>query len=180
MWSAVGTDVNGTVAAFAHEPDGDVLAGGEGPVSSGLLMRLTTTCPALATPSGAGCIGSGGANVLTATSLPWIGASFTATATGMPANGLALRVLGITTVSTPLAAILPQGTPGCSLLVAPDLLDLYLLTANTVVTSFAIPNALALATQTLHQQVVALDLSPLGAITALTSTNALSLTIGAL
>lgn len=97
----------------------------------------------------------------------------------MPSNGLALRVLGLTTTSTPLAAILPQGTPGCSLLVSPNLLDLCLPTANTVATSLAIPSTFALANQVLHQQVVALDRTPPGAITALTITNALTLTIGA-
>jgi hypothetical protein len=96
----------------------------------------------------------------------------------MPANGLALRVLGLTTTSTPLSAILPQGTLGCLLLASPDLLDLYIPIAGTVATSLAIPNTLALANQVLNQQVVALDLTPLGAITAFTSTNALTLTIG--
>ena len=100
------------------------------------------------------------------------------TATGMPATGLAVGVRGLTTTSTPLAAILPQGAPGCSLLVSPDLLDLYFPTAGAVTASFAIPNTLALAAQTLHQQVVALDLTPSGAITALTSTNSLAITIG--
>ena len=118
-------------------------------------------------------------NVLTATSLPWIGSTYTATATGMPALGLAFSVRGFTGTSIPLSTILPQGIAGCSQLVSLDMLDLYLPTAGTVTTPFVIPNTLALANFVLHHQVVAVELDPLANITALTSTNALSLTIGA-
>ena len=46
-------------------------------------------------------------------------------------------------------------------------------------TQIAIPNAVALAGQLLHQQVVPIELDAVGNLVALTRTNALTLTIGA-
>jgi len=115
---------------------------------------------------------------LTATTLPWTGSTYRSVATGMPGNALALSVVGFTTLSIPLASILPQGVSGCSLFVSPDLFELYVPAGGLVSTQVAIPNAVVLAGQVFHQQVVPFELGAPG-ITALTSTNALSLTIGA-
>src|SRR5262249_19399213 len=184
-WSpAGGGGTDGTVFAFLALPDGDILAGGDfhhvGVVLSDCVARLSTTCPAAPPPQGTGCTGSGGANILTATSLPWIGATITTTATGMPTTGLAAGVLGVSTLSIPLSSIFRQGAPGCSLFVDARQVDLHVPSSGRIATSFAVPNSVVLANQTLYQQVLAIDLGPLGAIAALTSTNALSLTIGAL
>ncbi|HZN40787.1 MAG TPA: hypothetical protein VFD82_18425, partial [Planctomycetota bacterium] len=135
-------------------------------------------CPASATPFGAGCVGSGGPNALSATSLPWTGSMFTSFATGMPGNAVAIGVLGFSTISVPLSSILPQGVPGCTLLVSPDLLDLLLPAAGSVQAQLAIPNAAVLAGQIVHQQVVPVEFDLVGNIVALTSTNGLTLTIG--
>jgi hypothetical protein len=78
----------------------------------------------------------------------------------------------------PLSAILPQGVAGCTLLVSPAQLDLLLPTGGTVRLQFAIPNTVVLAGQILHQQIVPVELDVLGSITALTSTNRLTMTIG--
>ena len=51
-------------------------------------------------------------------------------------------------------------------------------TASGVPMQVVLPNTLALVGQVIYQQVVPVELSGLGSITALTSTNALSLTIG--
>jgi hypothetical protein len=72
----------------------------------------------------------------------------------MPAPALALGVLGFGTTSIPMPSILPQGVPGCALLVSPDLLELYVPAAGIVQTQLAIPYAIALAGGMLHQQVV--------------------------
>ena len=77
-------------------------------------------------------------------------------------------------------ALLPQGVPGCTLLVSPDLLEVYVPAAGIVQTQFVIPNTVALAGVVLHQQVAPLEFSGTGSITALTGTNALTLTIGSL
>jgi hypothetical protein len=180
FWFPLSWGTSGVVRALATLPNGDLVAGGgfyfAGAVSS-YLAQLTTTCPATAVSFGAGCTGSGGPNVLTASTLPWTGAVFRSVATGMPSNGLALSVLGFATLSIPLPAILPQGVPGCTLLVSPDLLELHIPVSGSVSTQLALPNSAALAGQLFHQQVVPVELGA-GGITALTSTNALTLTIG--
>ena len=180
-WSALGSGTNWAVAALTTLPNGDLVAGGHFTVVDGVVSayvaRLTTTCPATAVSYGAGCTGSGGPNVLAATSLPWIGSTFRSVATGMPASALALGVFGFSTISIPMPSILPQGVPGCTLLVSPDLLEVHLPASGIVQTQLVIPNTVALAGVVLHQQMVPLELGVTG-ITALTGTNALTLTIG--
>jgi hypothetical protein len=181
-WSALGSGMNDWVNTLTTLPNGDLLAGGNFTLVDGAvslyMAQLTTTCPATAVSYGAGCTGSGGPNVLANTSLPWIGSTFRSVATGMPAPALALGVLGFGTISIPMPAILPQGVPGCTLLVSPDLLDLYVPAAGIVQAQLVIPNSVVLAGVVLHQQVVPIELSGTGDITALTGTNALTLTIG--
>ncbi|HEU4420358.1 MAG TPA: hypothetical protein VFT55_15580, partial [Planctomycetota bacterium] len=181
-WSALGSGMNSSVDALTTLSNGDLIAGGQftvaGGVASAYVAKLTTTCPATAVSYGAGCTGSGGPNVLAATSLPWTGSTFRSVATGMPAPALALGVIGFSTISIPMPAILPQGVPGCTLLVSPDLLDVYVPAVGSVQTQLVIPNTVALAGVVLHQQVVPIELSGTGTITALTGTNALTLTIG--
>jgi hypothetical protein len=180
-WSGPVPGPDSTVLALAMLPDGVLVAGGAftmvGGSLSAYLAQLTTTCPATASSFGAGCTGSGGLNVLAETSLPWTGAVFRSVATGMPSNALALSVLGFATASIPLSSILPQGVPGCTLLAVPDLLELHIPATGLVPTQLAIPNTVVLAGQVFHQQVVPIELGA-GGITALTSTNALTLTIG--
>ena len=116
--------------------------------------------------------------MLTAISLPWTGSTYRWLATGMPSNAIALDVLGLSTMSVPLSSILPQGVAGCALLASPDVFDFLLPAGGSVRAQFAIPNAVALAGQVLHQQVGSVELGVLGDVTALTSTNGLTLTIG--
>ena len=182
-WSAFGSGCDSQVWALQQAASGELLVGGNFSTAGGLasprLASLTTTCPATATVTGAGCAGSGGSNVLAPTSLPWLGTTFTSVATGLPAVALAVHVLGSTTVAVPLAAVLPVGLPGCSLTVAPDVLDLRVPAAGTVSLSVPIPSSAAFLGLSLHQQVVALELSPAGDIAAVTSTNALQVVTGA-
>ena len=96
----------------------------------------------------------------------------------MPAPALAVGVLGFSTTSIPMPSILPQGVPGCTLLVSPDLLDVYVPAAGIVQTQVVLPNTVALAGGVFHQQVVPIEFDGTGSITALTGTNALTLTIG--
>jgi hypothetical protein len=168
--------------SLAQMANGDVAVGGTfltaGGHASASFARLTTTCPATATAFGSGCTGSGGPNELGATSLPWLGSTFVALATGMPANGLVLRVTGFSTALVPLPTIVPQGGAGCTLLAAPDALDLFAPSAGAVATSLVIPNVAALAGQVVHQQVVPFELGAGGAIVAVTSSNRLTLVLG--
>ncbi|MFN7587121.1 MAG: hypothetical protein ACK501_17785 [Planctomycetota bacterium] len=45
-----------------------------------------------------------------------------ATACGLPANSVAVTVLGPGTANVPWQSLLPQGGAGCALLVTPDVL----------------------------------------------------------
>ncbi len=188
-WSTFGSlsSVSGVidqgVFALTTLPSGDLVAGGgfriiDGAVSAHV-AQLTTTCPAMVTSYGTGCAGAGGLDVLAAATLPWVGTTFHSVASGLPANALAVEVLGLSTLSLPLSSILPQGLAGCFLIVNHDLLDFLIPSAGIAQTSFEIPNAAVFGGQVVHQQVVAFDLGTSGGITSVTSTNRLTLTIGA-
>jgi hypothetical protein len=114
-----------------------------------------------------------------ATSLPWLGSICHATLSGGAVSSLVVGVRGLAALSLPLAPVLPAG-PGCQLLVSPDLLELYVMTGAALDVGFAIPTDVALVGQSLRQQAVLLQLTAGGAIAAVQSSNALSLTIGAL
>ena len=180
-WSSLAAPGLGTWA-LAQAPDGTLVAGGEfhlgGSVLSENVARMVTPCPAAATGYGTGCSGTGGANVLTATQLPWLGGTYRGLATGMPPLGFAFVVTGLSPMSVPIAQIAPQGGPGCMALVSFDSVEFALPTAGRVVTQFAIPESAALVGVQIRQQVSPVATDAGGAITAITSTNALLLTIG--
>ena len=173
----------GAIRTITAEADGSLFVGGDfarldGQVAS-RMARLATTCPASALVAGSGCSGSGGANTLAATSLPWVGSTFRSTASGLPTNGVAVEVLGFGPASVPLASLLPQGGAGCDLLVTPALSALQLPLAGSVGLQFALPNDVALVGAQLWQQVLAAELDPQANLVALTASNALQLLVGA-
>ncbi len=133
------------------------------------------TCPATVGSYGAACT----AAVLTAVTLPWIGSTFHAAATGIPSNALVLAVTGFAPVEIPLSLVLPQGVSGCDLLVTPDFVDLVLPAAGTAEAEVALPNSASLVGQVFDHQFVPLEFDVLGNLTAVMSSNALMLTIGA-
>ncbi len=173
---------NGRVTSLAIDAAGTLFATGDFSVVSSQLAtswsRLVTTCPASVAGAGTGCVGSGGANVLSATTLPWLGATFVSTATGLPSNGLAIRVYGFAAAATPLVTILPQSVTGCLLLASPDWIDAHPTGLGTLTTTTPLPNTVALANGVLRQQIVALATDAFGSIVSATSTNALVLTLG--
>ncbi len=182
-WTALaGTD--GWIRAGAQQPAGTFVVGGGfsavGGAPSPYFAKLSTPCPASSIATGNGCVGSGGANGLASLDLPWLGGTCRSLATGMPANGLALAIVGFAPVSIPLSSLLPEGSPGCSQLATLDLLDVLLPSAGRVTATLPIPNAVALVGGTFHQQVAGIELDALGGLVAVTATNALALTIGAL
>lgn len=159
---------------FAHQDDGS----GRRPARG--VTILATDCPATVATLGGGCPSSGGANQLGANGLPWLGATWNATASGLPTTGLAGSIFGLGTTSVPLQSLDPSGAPGCDLLVTPDAVAVLVLSGTAVTTSLALPAATALAGIELHHQVLVLELDPQGAPLALTATNGLELTLGAL
>ena len=66
------------------------------------------------------------------------------------------------------------------LLVAPQLLDVMLPVAGVVDLALPIPDVSVFVGLVLHQQVADFELDAMGALTAVTSTNALSMTVGGL
>jgi hypothetical protein len=104
-------------------------------------------------------------------------ATFRSTATGLAGDTLAVLVNGFGPDNQPLSAVVPQALPGCSLLVTTDVLQCHVASQGRIDTTTAIPNSLPLVGLTLHQQVVGLEITT-GTITAFTSTNALTATLG--
>ena len=172
------------VGAAARLPNGDLVFGGEfdgaGGRASHNLAVLRPTCPAAVASYGSSCAGSGGANVLTATAPAWTGSTFHSLATGMPANGIAIAVTGFAPLGVPMATVLPQGLPGCTLLASPDSLVASLPIGGVVTAHVALPNTPALGGQSFYHQVAALDFDLAGNLVAVTGTNGLMLTIGVL
>ena len=170
------------VDSLASLANGDIVAGGRfltaGSHVSAYLARLTTTCPATATPYGTGCTGSAGPLTLTSTQLPWIGSSYRATAAGLAANGLAFDLLGWTSTALPLASLHPAGSPGCSLLVDPVANSLLVPTGGSASVQFVVPNAASFVGITLHNQVVQLEFDLQLNLLGITSTNGIAFTIG--
>ncbi len=181
-WTAVGAGFDSYALDIARLTNDDVVVTGPfmtaGDQVSTSVARLTTTCPASAVPFGAGCTGSGGLNSHTATALPWLGATFRAEASGMPANGFVVAVTGFNQVAVPLPWVLVEALPGCQGLVTPDAVELLLPVAGRVQTQLAIPANAGLVGLALHQYVVAFELGAVGQIAAITSSNALTLQIG--
>ena len=179
-WSSMGLD--GYAPAFAMGPRGLAVGGSfltAGATVAPFFAELTTTCPAAAVVAGPGCTGSAGPCVLSATALPWIGATFRARATGLPPSSFALVGSGVTPFALPLAAVLPQALPGCTAWVLPDLLDLVVPSGGVADTRITLPNAPVLVGATFHQQVLPFVLDGSGALVEVTTTNSLTMTVGA-
>jgi trimeric autotransporter adhesin len=173
---------NGQVLCLGRQVNGDIAVGGAfntvGTLNSSHLASLTTTCPALVSSHGAGCAGSGGSNILAASSLPWLGSTFRATASGLPLTAIAITVTGFAPTSQALAALLPQGIVGCDLLVTPELLTAAAPTGGAIDLQLPLPYAPSIAGMFFYQQVVALEVDALGNFVAVTGTNGLKMTTG--
>lgn len=176
-WSPFGF-VMDRVEDMARLTNGDIAISVTDFYGMGTVRAFTTACPASAPAHGAGCAGSAGLNRLRARSLPWTGTTFRSAASGLTTNALALGLVGLGTTSVPLSSLVAQALPGCTQYVTPDALQLYLPAGGGFDLQLAIPNSSAFAGIVLYQQVIAAELDAQNAITAVTSTNALTLTIG--
>lgn len=179
---AVGLDTTG-VKGFVPLPNGDLAIYGDitaagGQASAGIAV-LRASCAATVSAAGAGCPSSGGANTLTATALPWIGGTFRARGDGLPSLALVSIVTGLSPASLPLATILPQGQPGCDLLVSPDFVTFAVASAGSVQTALALPNSSAIVGIDFFQQLNPFEIDAALNILAVTASNALRMRIGA-
>lgn len=172
-----------SVRAIAQRGDGSLVVGGSFGIAGGLvaggLATLTPTCPASAQQYGAGCSSGTGLLTITADTLPWIGATFRTTTTGVAPGSLCFGLIGLAQVSIPLSSILAEGQPGCSLLASQDIVLLQTNgPGNSASSSFPLANSAALIGMPLFQQTIPLEFGLSGALTAVRSSNALSLVIG--
>jgi hypothetical protein len=188
-WGGPSGITSGPVRALAYLSDGAIAVGGSF-ASAGTgtnftdarnLAYVASNCPATVSISGTGCSGSGGPNALHVVILPWLGWTFRADALGMPGNAFAAAVYGFATIGPiPIASLLPQGGAGCMLGVSPDFLALHLTSGSVLTTQLAIPAAPSLVGAQFHEQVVPFELDAFGSFVLITSTNALTATIGVL
>lgn len=154
-----------------------VSGGGGLQLAAFALHDVTSTSAAL----GAGCASSGGANVLTTTSMPVANGTFQATGTGLPATAIVIAVTSVTPMAPalPLASILAQALPGCDLHVTPDILEALVTTTGTAQSSLLLPDSPPIVGVTFYHQMVPIELDGAGNWVAITSTNGLQLTVGA-
>ena len=147
-----------------------------GNVVSAGIARAVSPCPAAATPIGAGCVGAAGAVTLAAQNRPWVGGTFRARLQTLPANALALHVVGF----QPFAAALPLSAPGCSLLVDPVAIALVVPNAGVGAVELAVPASVSAVGLSLRSQGIGAELDAQGNLLRTTSSNALLLVVGAL
>lgn len=180
---------NAGVLTLSARANGDLVAGGYfsfvydgrtplGQVLSPNAARILTTCPPIATRFGTACPGLYGEVPLTLVSQPYVGSTFRARSASSMAN-LAVTGLSRLLPPVPLSSLLPQGVPGCDVLVSPDLVDFVPAVNSSATSQVPIPNTAQLVGMVFHHQMLLLDGS-LQVVTDITSTDALTLTIGSM
>ncbi|MBL9078953.1 MAG: hypothetical protein JNL08_15720 [Planctomycetes bacterium] len=185
-WHGLGGGAdNGSVQALAFGPALELVIAGDftsaGGSAAGRVARVGSSCTPTSAPFGSGCTGSGGLNTLVPLTLPWVDATFRATASGLTTFGFAVALTSVTAVPpgvVPLGTVFPQALPGCDLLVAPDILETLVTLTGTVTSTLFLPDTPPLVGVTFYHQVVTIELDLQGSWTAITATNALQLTAG--
>ena len=126
---------------------------------------------------GSGCAGLGGTALsFAADNLPWQGATWTGTCTGMSAPApIKLTIWGTATSALPITGLLGAGA-GCTLLNNAALMEVSISTTTSFSVMFAIPASPSLSGMLVHLQTGELDSS----ISSLATSNGISLTLGEL
>lgn len=182
-WSAIGFAGGSQVYAIASKGEAARVFGGffssVSGVSAGRIVQYGSSCAATANDDAPGCASSAGLLQLTATALPWVGATFRARGTGLPVSCFVGVVTGFSTANLPLAGLLPAPGVGCKLWVAPDVVLPATPSAGAVDTALLVPADVALVGLPLYQQLLVLELDPItAAILASGTSNRLALTVG--
>lgn len=185
-WVALGSGVSDYVGVVATLRDGSILVGGNFTAASGAAVsrvgRFASSCPAGVATHGASCASSGGANTLTATTLPYVASTLRLQANGLPATAVVLVIAGLTSLapgSQPLASLVPSlGQVGCDLLAMPDIVQIISAAGGAVRAALPLPDNPSLVGLRLFHQMLPIELDGLGRLRAMTATNALQLTLG--
>ena len=170
-WMAAGMDPRFATALISQgiNPNG---------IEQAFLLRFPSV-PATAVSYGAACAGGAGQLALAASTLPYLGTTFTALCSGASPTAVGLAIYGLTQQSVPLANVLPQGQPGCQLLTTLDLLQLLPAAVGSQFTiGLPIPNAPALVGAVLQQQIAQLQFGAGGVLQSVATSNGLQLSIG--
>lgn len=184
-WNSIATGAGPSVSAIARRPNDDLVVGlsfarwGSGGGGHPMLATLSTTCPAQSVAIGPGCVGAGSGQHLAAMSPPWSGTTFRARATGLAPNALAVAVYSFQQTSIPMPSVHAFGTPGCTLRVDDEVLYSFPVVGGAVETAVTIPALGILIGATFYHQVVPVELGAAFDIVAVSTTDALALTIGA-
>lgn len=168
-----------------RQSTGEVLVFGDFTSANGVpaprMLTVTSTCPAASASVGAGCT-TPGSHVLRTASMPWLGSTFRARGEGLPSPSLVFALSSIAFAAPgamPLNGLLPEGVAGCDLMAMPEIVE-WLFSTGTATSSLAVPNSSVLIGAVFHHQMVPCTFGPSGNLVAVTSTNALQLTIGEL
>jgi trimeric autotransporter adhesin len=167
------------VTTVAVHPAGDLLLGGSMAYPAQRFARLRSSCPAAVVPVGAGCAGSGGANRLRAAVWPLAGAVGVTRGSELPPLSFAVVVRSLTSAAIPLSIALPSG-PGCTLWLAPDLLEVLPVLGGAAESALVVPAQPSLIGQAYREQWLAFELGAGGVLAAVTATRALAVTIGSI
>lgn len=182
-WSAYGFGAGSQVYALGVDgADRRVAAGffsSMGSTSSSQVVAIGSSCPAVAAVGGAGCPAGVASNVFTATTRPWLGATYRTLASDLPDPCLAAVVSGFGPANTPLASFGLPAAAGCALLVTADNVAGAVPVGGQLEQSLLLPNSAAFLGLVLHQQVllVELDAGQVYPVRA-SATNRLSATVG--
>ncbi|MEZ6037776.1 MAG: hypothetical protein R3F29_09870 [Planctomycetota bacterium] len=183
-WSGFGASPGAPVEALTQDRLGRIWVGGlftrVGGTVCSYLARLDPICAGTVASYGTGCSGTGGANTLTAKSLPWRDATFRSRAAGMQPNSIAVLATGFAPLALPLQQLFPFALPGCDLLATPDVTSLALTGIGAFDVELFLPASSVWLGQQLRQQVIGVELDAAGQLTGLSSSNALLLTVGQL
>jgi hypothetical protein len=184
-WTSLGVGMDAPMLVLQSLPSGEIVSGGTFTTAGGNLCSfialLTTTCPATSATFAAGCPSSGGPNLLTVSAQPWVDGVFRVQATGLPTTCFVVAVISMAPLipSFALNSILPEAVPGCLLHVEPDILDPYITLTGAVEGQLFLPSTPPFVGAQFYYQMVPLEVDMSLAFVAITSTNALQLTVGA-
>ena len=171
-------------AEVVRSPNGTVVVHGEFVQAGGTVQayfaRLQSTCPASVLDRGGGCAGSTGLLTLRAPEPAWLGVALATEAGTLPPTALAMAVYGFAPWSLPLSLLHPAGLPGCTSLATPDLLQLLPSSGGLARPQLLLPNTATLIGASFEHQVLGIELDAAANVTAITGSNALRFTIGAL
>ncbi|HEX6811608.1 MAG TPA: hypothetical protein VF384_08305 [Planctomycetota bacterium] len=181
-WLPMGGGTNGIVQAVRFDPEGGVIAGGgftsAGGVASPNCARFITNCSTAASTYATGCPSSAGMAQWTISSGPWVGSTYRAICSGLPSQAFAVDVIGLTTNPLSLAALLPQGQPGCTLVPDLQILTGRVITNGRAESELAIPNVPWIAGIPFFHQMVPFEFAAAMGLVAVTASDTLRLTIG--